>query len=42
MIFYLYGLYGREDLMIPDQNCIIELKATKTDKTGFFFSYFVI
>ena len=24
-----YGIYGREDLMIPNQNCIIELKSTK-------------
>lgn len=24
-----YGLYGREDLMLPDHNCIIELKAKK-------------
>ena len=24
-----YGLYGREDLTLPDKNCIIELKATK-------------
>tara|TARA_B100000085_G_C18274705_1_gene403611 strand:- start:80 stop:586 length:507 start_codon:yes stop_codon:yes gene_type:complete len=35
-----YGLYGREDLTLPDKNCIIELKATKKLSQRDFFQLF--